>query len=731
MNATVAGNKLKACCLACMLSLLAAAGGWAAPSKTAELKLRWEHLDENKDLKGVSISVICPADRSVYIGTGRGLFVFDRGSQRVTAYGSSAGLPAEAVLSLATDGARLWIGTVKGLALLEADAVTPVPAVTAAVQAVMANGASVFLGTPQGLLEYRPEQRTVAPVEGFQNCQVTRLQRIGPYLFVIANRTEVTALNLETRSRMPFELEFNPLQNRVTAVAGQGDFLWFATEGSGLIGYDVMHHEWISRRLPSHAAAIFEALGTQGKYLWAGGFSGLIRYELSRDQWLDISTGVLRNQTLTTLAVDGSWVWLGTSDNGVFRGNTHVPAIQSRLIRRYFGSETANWQGEVRGEGRLSRRIEYRSAAVSRWAQTWASVRGSRNIYHGRLDLRALPDGEYQVRVTVRDKSGHANEEQFSVVRETRPLRLNFAATSLRSGRITIAGEYFPDSVEGIVIRPGEVQATLNPDDRTFTGEIMLTQPDTICCIVRDRIGRTRECIYQPRFSETPKVRILAASGVFTPGADPAQFAVEQNGLGEVGRWALEVTTPANKIVWRQTGEGKPPQALTWDGNDENGRPVGAGQIFLYTLRLVEKSGLKIFTPQQVLKSAEIASVKREPSAVLVGQSILFDSGKEALKPCFRSVFDEIRRVLADHPDALFHVEGHADDRPVYEPYYTNQYLSEARALRVLNYLTTQCGVDKHAVTYAGYGSSRPLAPNKSWANRYRNRRVEIYWVKK
>jgi OmpA-OmpF porin, OOP family len=73
-------------------------------------------------------------------------------------------------------------------------------------------------------------------------------------------------------------------------------------------------------------------------------------------------------------------------------------------------------------------------------------------------------------------------------------------------------------------------------------------------------------------------------------------------------------------------------------------------------------------------------------------------------------------------PSVKFDVEGHTDSTGTKS---FNQKLSEERAKSVVDYLTAK-GVASARIHWAGYGDTRPVAPNNSEANRAKNRRIEF-----
>ncbi|MDI7269127.1 MAG: OmpA family protein, partial [Myxococcota bacterium] len=106
----------------------------------------------------------------------------------------------------------------------------------------------------------------------------------------------------------------------------------------------------------------------------------------------------------------------------------------------------------------------------------------------------------------------------------------------------------------------------------------------------------------------------------------------------------------------------------------------------------------------------------------IVFHNILFAAGKYEILPESYPVLDEVIASLQAQPLVRVRVEGHTDDRGNDN---ANLTLSQQRALAIANYLAG-AGVDQRRLEYAGYGETRPVAPNDSDENRAQNRRVEF-----
>jgi outer membrane protein OmpA-like peptidoglycan-associated protein len=107
--------------------------------------------------------------------------------------------------------------------------------------------------------------------------------------------------------------------------------------------------------------------------------------------------------------------------------------------------------------------------------------------------------------------------------------------------------------------------------------------------------------------------------------------------------------------------------------------------------------------------------------------AIDFDTGKSTIKMNANSkkVLEALVQVMKDNSSiTTLSVEGNTDNEG--EPKFDNKKLSQDRAQAVCDYLATK-GIDKGRLQAMGYGSSNPLAPNDTAANKALNRRVEFH----
>ena len=87
---------------------------------------------------------------------------------------------------------------------------------------------------------------------------------------------------------------------------------------------------------------------------------------------------------------------------------------------------------------------------------------------------------------------------------------------------------------------------------------------------------------------------------------------------------------------------------------------------------------------------------------------------------------DRVARIIKPLKRTI-RVEGHTDNRPIAtSDYPSNWELSTARAVSVVKYLIHSAGIAPKCLAAAGYGDSRPRAPNDTERDMSKNRRVEI-----
>jgi OmpA-OmpF porin, OOP family len=101
---------------------------------------------------------------------------------------------------------------------------------------------------------------------------------------------------------------------------------------------------------------------------------------------------------------------------------------------------------------------------------------------------------------------------------------------------------------------------------------------------------------------------------------------------------------------------------------------------------------------------------------------IQFKYGSSELTTSSYKVLDEVSELLRGNPEIKVLIEGHTSSDGNRE---VNMKLSKNRAENVKKYLLSK-GIDEIRLTTIGYGPDKPLGPEKTEADKIRNRRVEM-----
>lgn len=162
--------------------------------------------------------------------------------------------------------------------------------------------------------------------------------------------------------------------------------------------------------------------------------------------------------------------------------------------------------------------------------------------------------------------------------------------------------------------------------------------------------------------------------------------------------------------------------------NEELDAQMNKLQEELKTLRAkvdntsAQKSQLEAQTAQL---QAETGALKGRQSEILNAQ-MLFPANSSKLTPEVKRSLDTLAEAVAQLSDKAVIVAAYTDDTEGGKNGATKRWqLSSARAVEVAKYLASR-GLDPTTIGVAGFGDSRPAAPNDSIANRALNRRAEV-----
>jgi outer membrane protein OmpA-like peptidoglycan-associated protein/osmotically-inducible protein OsmY len=122
------------------------------------------------------------------------------------------------------------------------------------------------------------------------------------------------------------------------------------------------------------------------------------------------------------------------------------------------------------------------------------------------------------------------------------------------------------------------------------------------------------------------------------------------------------------------------------------------------------------------LPPAEEAACGTSLAGLAGSASVRFDKNRAEIKDEYRAAIDRVIALARKCPNSRFAVEGHADSDG---PHEFNQHISQERARAVVAELVG-AGIAETRLSPLGFAESRPVAPNRSSAEKALNRRVDF-----
>jgi len=148
-----------------------------------------------------------------------------------------------------------------------------------------------------------------------------------------------------------------------------------------------------------------------------------------------------------------------------------------------------------------------------------------------------------------------------------------------------------------------------------------------------------------------------------------------------------------------------------------NTLPTGAGKLDIRS----DRYGVKIKNVR-IAAGGDDKYNKIVTDGKFVTHGILFDVNKAVIKPESMGALNEIAKLLKDHSDLKFEIDGHTDSDGKAD---ANVKLSQERADAVKSKLV-EMGIDESRLTTKGYGAAKPIDKNDSAEGKANNRRVEF-----
>ncbi len=253
----------------------------------------------------------------------------------------------------------------------------------------------------------------------------------------------------------------------------------------------------------------------------------------------------------------------------------------------------------------------------------------------------------------------------------------------------------------------------------------------------------------QGQYESLPVSADKATLAITREGYKPVEQEVAVDAAGPT-RFdvALQPDVKKAKFEVSTTGKGKPIKAQvqfkgaeeargeTPDGNAPAAFELAGGQYTITAVAdgyLAQTRDVQVAPGGTMVVTFDLQPVPKKVLVVFKGdkieilQQVHFASGKATILPDSFGLLAQVVDAIIKNDVKRVRVEGHTDNRGKKD---LNQKLSEDRAQAVKAHLISQ-GLDASRLESAGYGDSKPVAPNLTARGRELNRRVEFIVLEK
>ena len=123
--------------------------------------------------------------------------------------------------------------------------------------------------------------------------------------------------------------------------------------------------------------------------------------------------------------------------------------------------------------------------------------------------------------------------------------------------------------------------------------------------------------------------------------------------------------------------------------------------------------------------------LSNEGLEISIQDVVLFNSGDAEVLNSVSPLLVQISGVL-NGLDNSIRIAGHTDNVPIYNAKYRSNWdLSAMRAINIMNFMVEKGGLQPQRFSIEGYGQYSPKYDNATEEGRAKNRRVEIFLIRK
>ncbi len=449
-------------------------------------KNRWTNYTTHNGLAGNWINSILVKDNEIWFGTKEGLTRFNKKKKLWTNYTVKDGLPNNQVNTLLNIEKDLWIGTEIGLTSFN----------------TINNNFGAVYTTKDGLFDNR----------------IKTLIRDGAHLLAGTVGAVINTFNLHT-GKWEIQSPSTTLYSNIVLAVEKG-FIWCGTNGGGIRSFNKSSQEWKNYTTSNGLCDNFvQSIANDGKNIWIGTFDGISLLNLDTKKWKTFSAK--NGLSANVILVDGNYVWFGT-DEGIRRYNKQIPQVEIHLENSYLTklqtSSPLKINCLISSNQKIKQTtIEYSTESFPNiWISEDITVTPTKRTNHFQINwqMKNLPclSDTYNIRLTAEDTEKNSNSSLATIKIDTIDPKITIDSSpdaSLNIGLQNISGKHNKARIKQIIVQPGNLLATLNSTDQTFTALVSLQEgKNIITATLTDWLDRTvtTKSIIQAKAKAAPTI---------------------------------------------------------------------------------------------------------------------------------------------------------------------------------------------------------------------------------
>jgi outer membrane protein OmpA-like peptidoglycan-associated protein/flagellar hook assembly protein FlgD len=385
--------------------------------------------------------------------------------------------------------------------------------------------------------------------------------------------------------------------------------------------------------------------------------------------------------------------------------------------------------------------------------------------FEGRAGGTPLPQGGYTGRLQVRYRNGESAEARTTPV--TLDVESPSASLSLQSaqfspnndgeeetltieqqtrGGATWRARILPLEGEDPVLTANweEPPAEFTWNGQTSSGNTAATGEYRYRLTGRDSAGNSVSVESDPFLLDRqgPSLSVELENIPFTPDGDGTndtlRILVQASDRSSIEGWSITFYGPTGNQFDRLSGEGTPPQPVTWDGRGRETAMVESAREYTAAVTVTDATGIESTVERTVpvgilVEEDESGDLRFRITGIKFApfEADYIDLDDPEIVERNREILDRVARILEEYPNRQVRIEGHAvhifyrPERMEREQEETLIPLSRARAEAVRDALVER-GVNGERLTVEAKGGSEPIVPFSDMDDRWKNRRVEF-----